>query len=142
MFFQRSSKKRQQLSDQDLILKYRDSGDSAYVGELYERYSVQIYGICRRYIKNDELAKDAAMEVFEYLLKELVKYEIQNFKSWLARATSNFCLMRLRKNKTRDKHEDEFKIIEKDRVESAEDLHLEGESSERELELQRLEISH
>ena len=141
MFFLRSSKKRAQLSDQELIARYRESGDSAFVGELFERYSMQIYAICKKYMKHEEETKDAAMEVFEYLLAELKKYEIQTFKSWLARATSNFCLMRIRKRRSADTKDDEFKNIEKERVESAQDVHLENESAEKELELQKLEAA-
>lgn len=141
MFFLRSSKKRKKLSDQDLIASYRESGDSVFVGELFERYSLQIYGICRRYMKDEDETKDAAMEVFEYLLAELKKYEIKTFKSWLARATSNFCLMRLRKRKSIETKEDVYKINEVSLVESGTENHLDTEASEKELELQRLEAA-
>lgn len=141
MFFLRSSNKRRQLSDQELIAQYRDSGDSTFVGELFERYSLQIYGICKRYLKDEEETKDAAMEVFEYLLKELLKYEIKTFKSWLARATSNFCLMRIRKNRSVDAKEEEFKKNEMGLMETDDAPHLDGETSGKELELQRLEAA-
>lgn len=139
MFFLRSSKKRQQLTDQELISRYRNTGDSAFVGELFERYAVQIYGICRKYFKEEEECRDASMEVFEYLLKELLKYEVRTFKSWLARATSNFCLMRIRKRRTQENREEEFKKSEAALVESGPEPHLHNEAEEKELELQRLE---
>ena len=141
MFFLRSSKKRQQLTDQELITRYRNTGDSALVGELFERYAVQIYGICRKYLKEEEECKDASMEVFEYLLKELSKYEVRNFKGWLARATSNFCLMRIRKRRTQEGREEEFKKNEAALVETDHDQHLHNEAEEKELELQRLEAA-
>ena len=141
MFFLRSSKKRAQLADQDLIARYRETGDSAFVGELFERYSLQIYGICKRYLKDEEETKDAAMEVFEYLLQELRKYEIKTFKSWLARATSNFCLMRIRKKRSLEAREEEFKKNEAEVVESNPEPHLPNEMSEKELELQKLEAA-
>lgn len=140
-FFQRFSKSRQQLGDQVLISNYRSSGDSAFVAELFERYSVPIYAICKKYMKDEEEAKDAAMEVFEYLLKELLKYEIENFKSWLSRATSNFCLMRLRKQKSLTGKSEEFKKSEMAIMESNHDTHLESEASVKELELQKLELA-
>ena len=139
MFFLRSSKKRQQLSDAELIARYRKSGDSAFVGVLFERYTTQIYGICRKYLKHDEEARDAAMDVFEYLVTELKKYEVQNFRGWLSRATSNFCLMRIRKQKRTDHKEDDFRENEIRRVESEQEMHLNSEAEEKELELQRLE---
>lgn len=138
-FFQRFSKDRQKLPDQELIAQYKSTRDSAFVAELFERYSVQIYAICKKYLKEEEDAKDASMEVFEYLLKELLKYEIENFKSWLSRATSNFCLMRLRKIKSESGKSEEFKKSELAIMESGQSAHLESEASVKEMELQRLE---
>lgn len=129
------------MADPELIAQYKATGDSAFVGELFERYSVPIFAICRKYNKDEDEAKDAAMEVFEYLLQELRKYEIQNFKSWLARATSNFCLMRIRKTRTIEGKAEEFKKNEMALVESGADLHPESEATEKELELQRLEAA-
>jgi RNA polymerase sigma-70 factor (ECF subfamily) len=141
MFFIKSSKKRADRSDQELIASYRESGDTTYVGELYERYSVQIYAICKRYLKNEEETRDAAMEVFEYLLVELPKYEIQTFKSWLARATSNFCLMRIRKRKSAEAKEDDFKKTEATVMESVDDAHLPSAAQTKEVELLKLEAA-
>ncbi len=141
MLFQRHNKSREGLADVDLISNYRDSGDSTFVGVLFERYSIPIYAICRKYFKDEDDAKDAAMEVFEYLLVELKKYDIQTFKSWLARATSNFCLMRIRKNKSQDNRAEEFKKNEMAVMESVQDLHPEVEATEKEVELQRLELA-
>jgi RNA polymerase sigma factor (sigma-70 family) len=141
MLFQRHNKNRQALTDLDLIAHYKDSGDTAFVGELFERYSVQIYAICRKYFKDADEAKDTAMEVFEYLLVELKKYDIQTFKSWLARTTSNFCLMRIRKTRSLEGKAEEFKKNELAVMESSHDLHPEAEATEKELELQRLEAA-
>lgn len=141
MFFIRSSKKRKELPDLELISQYRNSGDSAFVGELFERYAHLIYGVCKKYLKDDEEARDASMEVFEYLIKELLKYEIQNFKSWLARATSNFCLMRIRKKRSLEAKEEDFKKTEVEDVELGNDPHLHSESEAKELEIQRLEAA-
>lgn len=141
MLFQRHSKKRQSMADADLITQYRVSGDAAYVGELFERYSLPIYAICRKYFRDEDEAKDTAMEVFEYLLVELKKYDIQTFKSWLARATSNFCLMRIRKSRSQESKAEEFKKNEWAVMESSHDLHPEAEATEKELELQRLEAA-
>lgn len=141
MLFQRHSKDRQAMADVDLITRYKASGDTAYVGELFERYSVQIFAICRKYFKDPDEAKDAAMEIFEYLLIELKKYDIQAFKSWLTRASSNFCLMRIRKNRSLEGSAEEYKKNELAVMESGHDLHPEAEATEKELELQRLELA-
>lgn len=139
MFF-RSSKKRAKLSDNELIDLYKDSKDSHYVGELFERYAVQIYAICKKYLKDEEESRDASMEVFEYLLKELLKYEVRNFKSWLGSATRNFCLMRIRKNKSQTQKEEDFKKNEKPFVEEAQEMHPMEEDA-KEKQLQQLELA-
>ncbi len=141
MFFIRSSKKRRELPDRELISRYRISGDTGFVGELFERYAHLIYGVCKKYLKEEEEARDACMELFEYLVKELVKYEVQNFKGWLARATSNFCLMRIRKKRSMEVKEEGFKNTEAQDVELGDVMHLQSESEVRELEIQRLEAA-
>ena len=64
------------MADLDLIAQYRGTGDSAFVGELFERYSVQIYAICRKYFKDQDEPKETAMEVFEYLLVTPVGHQL------------------------------------------------------------------
>ena len=140
MFFKRSSSARAQLSDAELISQYKETGDAAYVGELFERYSALIYGICRKYIEDREACKDASMEVFEYLLSELKKYEIQQFKHWLGRATRNFCLMRIRKDSSRSQRMEEFKKNEASLMEDAPPPHLESADA-KEASLQSLELA-
>jgi RNA polymerase sigma factor (sigma-70 family) len=140
MFFLRGSKKRSETTDTELISQYKETGESACVGELFERYTGLIYGVCRKYLKGDEESRDAAMEIFEYLLVELKKYEIHNFKSWLGQATRNFCLMRLRKAASVNEKVEEFKKSEAGLMESLPEPHLNGESS-KEVELQKLEAA-
>ena len=108
MFFRKLNKDTP-LTDTELIAKYKQSEENTHVGILYERYSLQIYAICKKYIKEEEESRDTAAQVFEYLLKELLKYEVDNFKSWLGTATRNFCLMKLRKQKSQARQEEEFK---------------------------------
>ena len=138
MFFLRSGKKREQQSDLELVAEFRETGDTSLVGVLYERYAAQIYGICRKYLKDTDESKDASMEVFEYLLKELKKYEIRNFPSWLGQATRNFVLMRMRKSASIAEKSEEYKKSEAGFVEP-EDFSHPTEEVTRETELQALE---
>ena len=47
-------------------------------------------------MKDQTLAQDATQQVFEKVIKEVVKYEIPYFKSWLYSVAKNQCLMQLR----------------------------------------------
>ena len=42
----------QSLTDNELIAKYKKTGDGSLVGELYKRYSHLVYGVCLKYLKN------------------------------------------------------------------------------------------
>ena len=87
-------------SDEDLMLQYKAEGSLEVLGELYSRYMDLVYGVCLKYFKEPESAKDAVMNIFEELVTKLKKYEVDNFKGWLYRLASNHCLMKLRKDKT------------------------------------------
>ncbi|MBC8112254.1 MAG: sigma-70 family RNA polymerase sigma factor [Verrucomicrobia bacterium] len=99
LFFKRSDKKQTPKSDAELLVLYRQSGDLLWLGELYERYTTLVYGICLKYLKDREQSKDMVMQVFEKLITELRFREVENFKSWLHVLTKNECLMQLRRDK-------------------------------------------
>lgn len=83
-------------TEADLIAEYRNSGDLEVLGRLYERYMPLLYGLCLKYFKDEELSKDAVMQIFEQLIKKLRVHEVSNFKSWLYTLARNYCLMELR----------------------------------------------
>lgn len=94
MFFKR--KKNNPHTDSELIELYKSSLDLIYTGELFQRYSHLVFGICMKYLKNEEESRDAVMNIFEKLIEDLKKHEINNFKSWLHTVARNHCLMFLR----------------------------------------------
>ena len=98
----------QSFTDDELITKYKKNGNGESVGELYKRYSHLVYGVCLKYLKNEEESKDAVLQIFENLLTDLKKHEIANFKSWLHSVSRNHCLMFLRKQQTKLKRVNEY----------------------------------
>jgi RNA polymerase sigma-70 factor (ECF subfamily) len=93
-------KKTNTATDLELIASYRQSGDNVFVGELYKRYSHLVFGVCMKYLKDEDDSKDAVMLIFEKLLEDLKKYQVDNFKSWLHTTAKNHCLMKLRSVKS------------------------------------------
>jgi RNA polymerase sigma-70 factor (ECF subfamily) len=79
-----------------LLTEYRSTGNLEVLGRLYERYMPLVYGLCLKYLKDDELCKDAVMQIFEELVTKLRVHEVSNFKSWLYTLSRNYCLMALR----------------------------------------------
>ena len=96
------------LTDNELIAEYKKKGDNAVVGELYTRYSHLVYGVCLKYLKDEDESKDAVLEIFEQLLVDLLKHDVTNFKSWLHSVSRNHCLMFLRKEQTKLKRANEY----------------------------------
>ena len=71
------------------------------LGELYQRYMELVYGVCLKYLKDPEEAKDCVLNIFEELIGKLKKHPVEHFKAWLYQLAKNHCLMQLRKQKIR-----------------------------------------
>lgn len=118
-------KELQSLSDEQLAARYARTGDTEYLGQLYERYTHLIFAVCLKYLGNEDEAEDTVMLIFEKLVKELKNESVSAFKGWLYTVTRNECLMQLRHRKTVEKSkevllkESEAGIMENDSV-----LHL------------------
>jgi RNA polymerase sigma-70 factor (ECF subfamily) len=87
--------------DLELVKQYKSDGDINVLGELYGRYMELVYGVCLKYFKEPEEAKDAVINIFEELVTKLKKYDVINFKSWLYQLAKNYCLMKLRSGKSK-----------------------------------------
>jgi len=96
MFFKRRPKSPAELSDEELLIRYRRHGEVADLGTLYERHMPAVFAICRRYLRPDEDAQDAVMQLFEKLVVTLRQHEVSNFPAWLHTTARNHCLMQLR----------------------------------------------
>jgi RNA polymerase sigma factor (sigma-70 family) len=82
--------------DTSLLRSYASTGDLAYLGDLYDRYTHLVYGVCLKYLKDKEASKDAVMQIFEKLVVSLRETEVREFKGWLYMVVKNHCLMQLR----------------------------------------------
>jgi len=89
-------------NDDDLLMSYRQSGDLPVLGRLYERYMPLVYGVCLKYLADEEQSKDAVMQIFEELIVKAKHHDVKQFRSWLYVLSRNFCLMQLRKDKRMD----------------------------------------
>lgn len=87
----------QKLTDENLILSYKEKESSLIIGELYNRYAHLVFGVSMKYLKNKHDAEDITMIVFEKLASRITKSEIKNFKSWLYTVTKNEVFMLFRK---------------------------------------------
>ena len=84
------------ITDQELLEHFHADNNQEWIGILLQRYTLLLFGVCMKYLKNEEEAKDAVQQVFEKALKELGKYKVDYVKSWLYMVAKNYCLMQLR----------------------------------------------
>lgn len=103
------------------------------LAELYQRYMDLLYGVCLKYLKDPESARDAVMQIFEELITKVSKHEIDNFRSWVYTLAKNHCLMQLRTPKNLKTTEFKGELMQ-----SEEEVHLNGVFT-REANFQKLE---
>jgi RNA polymerase sigma factor (sigma-70 family) len=84
------------ITDQELLEHFYASHDNKWLGILLQRYTLLLLGVCMKYLKNEEEAKDCVQQVFLKAITELHKYKVEYFKSWIYMVARNHCLMRLR----------------------------------------------
>ena len=118
--------------DHVLVQLYRKEGNIDTLGELYNRYMELVYGVCLKYMKEPEDAKDCVINIFEELIIKLKKYEVDNFKGWLYQLAKNHCLMKLRGKKNQPY------LIDADIMHLQENIHLDG-VMEKETQLNTME---
>ncbi len=87
-------------TDEELLGEFRAGGDLKVLGELYSRYMHLVYGVCLKYLKNNEEAKDGVMQIFEKLITEIPRHDIVSFRSWLHVVAKNYCLMQIRSGRS------------------------------------------
>ena len=84
------------ISDQQLLEHFYADRNNHWLGILLQRYTLLLLGVCMKYLKNEEEAKDSVQQIFLKAITELHKYRVDYFKSWLYMVAKNHCLMKLR----------------------------------------------
>lgn len=91
-----NSKLHKNITDQELLERFYADRDNQWLGLLLERYTLLLLGVCMKYLKNEELARDSVQQIFLKSITELQKYRVEYFKSWIYMVAKNHCLMQLR----------------------------------------------
>lgn len=86
----------QHITNQQLLEKFHEDQDNKWLGILLQRYTLLLLGVCMKYLKNEEMAKDSVQQIFLKVITELHKYKVEYFKSWIYMVAKNHCLMQLR----------------------------------------------
>lgn len=99
MRFLGSVNKKNKSDDAEIISRYKATGDKLYVGILFERYSHLAFGVCMKYLRNEDDSKDSVVQIFENLMDDLKRFNVKSFAPWLHSVAKNHCLMQLRKKR-------------------------------------------
>ena len=129
-----NSKLNNDISDSELLDNYYHDHDTKWLGILLPRYTLLLLGVCMKYLKNEEDARDSVQQIFLKTISELKKYKVEYFKSWIYMIAKNHCLMQLRANGRRtveinenssgENYDPESKAGEIEKNASIEQLHL------------------
>lgn len=92
-----------------------DAPGAAAAGDLYERYSAQIYGFCLHQLRSREEAEDAVQTTFMNAFRGLQRGVVPELESaWLFKIAHNVCLSRRRSSWRRGRVEapNNFEVLQ------------------------------
>jgi RNA polymerase sigma-70 factor (ECF subfamily) len=81
---------RSSLTDEELLLGYRESGEADLFSELVHRYERELFSYLRRYLGDAEMAEDAFQAAFLQVHLKCEQYEPgRAFRPWLYTIATN-----------------------------------------------------
>ena len=98
------------LTDEELLRNYYSDDDNYWLGILFQRYTLLLFGVAMKYLKNTTEAQDAVQQIFLKSITEVKKNKVTYFKSWLHVVAKNYCLLMLRDKNKSTPISDEFLI--------------------------------
>lgn len=118
--------------DEQSLAKYCLQKDRMAENELYMRYAARLYALCRRYISDEEEAKDMMLDTLIQALDKIHTYKYTgkgSLYAWISRIAVNKAINHIKRNRwltvpldiwtqdnTPDPTEDEMSVIPKDRL--------------------------
>lgn len=83
------------------IIQGCQNGNRKSQNELYQRYAPLMLSICRRYLRQIDIAEDVMTHGFYKILSKVDSFDQQgSFEGWMKRIMINECLMEIRKSKS------------------------------------------
>jgi RNA polymerase sigma-70 factor (ECF subfamily) len=107
-----------QVTDEQLLVKYRTDGDREAYAQLVQRYERQLYSYLRRYLGHAEMAEDVFQATFLQVHLKCDRFdETRRFRPWLYTVATNQAIDAQRRNKR-------HRMVSLDRGSSSEDLDI------------------
>ncbi|HEU4901293.1 MAG TPA: sigma factor, partial [Flavisolibacter sp.] len=67
------------ITDNELLTLFYSEGNQEWIGILLQRYTLLLFGVCMKYLKDETEAKDCVQQIFLKVLTEVPKYKIDYF---------------------------------------------------------------
>ncbi len=101
------------LPDDELVALFSKTQHHAYFGELYRRYAHLGFGVCLKYLKDENESQDVLADVFKILFRKIPASNIQSFRKYFYTVVRNECIGRLRQRRTESARLSDFQKFEK-----------------------------
>lgn len=89
-----------EVSDEQLLISYRRSGDRGIFADLMRRYEHELFNYLRRYLGDSEMAEDAFQTTFLQVHLKCEQFEQgRRFRPWLYAIATNQAIDAQRRNK-------------------------------------------
>ncbi len=89
-----------ELTDEQLLITYRESGDRNYFSQLVHRYEQELYSYLRRYLGNSEAAEDVFQTTFLQVHLKCSQFRAdRKVRPWLYTIATNQAIDLQRRNK-------------------------------------------
>jgi RNA polymerase sigma-70 factor (ECF subfamily) len=117
------------LSDEELVKRQIETGNSIYFEQLYKRYFNKVYFQVKSYLKDAEASQDLTQDIFVKLHSRLAKFQQNStFSTWLFSFARNAITDHLRKeNKIRETDLEEARLMTDEEVDDKELLQIKSE---------------
>src|SRR5271154_4735556 len=98
------------VSDEEVVRRFRETGDNAWFAEIFARHGRKVYFACRGFSWDAAAAEDATQETFLRAYEKLNQFSGGDLCGWLMRIAKNICIDHWRKR--RPEAGDEAAMIE------------------------------
>lgn len=124
------------MDESQLIIACKKQNRNAQKA-LYETYAPKMMGVCMRYCKNNETARDLLHDGFIQIFTQIHSYSGKgSFEGWLRRIFVNLVLENFRREKRKNKFVEDFERCESEMMYMPEDSILDVEDISREMLLE------
>ena len=88
------------LTDEELLIRYRETGNREFFSELVSRYERELYSYLRRYLGDAQMAEDVFQAAFLQIHLKCEQFEAgRRFRPWLYTIATNQAIDAQRRNR-------------------------------------------